>query len=128
MSANPLGLIRILAKIDVKNAETTANWYQNNLGLVINQNFTDVESWRQVSKDGHGTGGVIGFFAPHTQPSCGNGAVTTLVVVDIISAVDYLKSKDIDAKKPFKVGDGILESSFNDNLGNPLMLRQNDAY
>jgi len=128
MSKNPLGLLRILAKIDVENADTTAHWYQDNLGLVINQNFTSIPSWRQVSKDGHGTGGSIGFYTPGATPTCGNGAVTTLVVENINTAVDYLRSKDIETQDPFPVGEGILESNFKDNLGNPLLLRQNDAY
>ncbi len=125
---NPLGVIRILAKIDVDSAETVSNWYQDNLGLVINQNFTDVPSWRQVSKDGHGSGGVIGFYAPDKQPSCGNGAVTTLVVENIQTAVECLRSKDIQVQDPYPVGEGILEAGFSDKWENPLMLRQNDAY
>jgi lactoylglutathione lyase len=112
----------VVAKVDVSNLAASQKWYQNKLGLQHDPRF-DAPTWRQLNFPG------IARVAVGLNLNAGGigtgGAVTTLVVADIVASRNELIGRKVDVSKIQDVGQGVQLAFFKDPDGNSLGLRQN---
>lgn len=117
-----------LARFNVTDSKTSAKWYSEKLGLIIDERFTKIDTWRQM-KFPDINRVAIGLDSSHL-PVVGNKNVlptATFYVNNIEAARNELIKKDVPVDPIINVGEGVSLAFFKDIDENNLVLREDQS-
>jgi len=117
-----VGNYGFVAKVDVSDLDVSTSWYEGKLGLILDERY-NTPTWRQFNLPGVPLAAIGCNLNPAGVGS--GGAVSTFVVLDIVTARTGLIAQGVAVGPIIDVGHGVLLCFFKDPDGNALGLRQN---